>query len=146
MRLASPLRLRRRREARAAQRSFIIAGGARAPHNARKAVRSVMASRPDLQEIEDAELLVSELVTNSVRHGGAGPMETIGLTITLLPSGSRIEVADPRGRFERPPIPEDTGGTSGRGLMLVEMLASRWGTRTSPGTVWCEVSGVAQKH
>ncbi|MEU9384412.1 SpoIIE family protein phosphatase [Streptomyces sp. NPDC048279] len=80
------------------------------------------------------ELIVSELVTNAVRHG-AGP-----LTLRLIRHEVLVcEVTDtsdsvPRLRHARP---TDEGG---RGLFLVAQLASRRGTRNSPAgkTVWAE--------
>ncbi|MEU9977090.1 SpoIIE family protein phosphatase [Streptomyces sp. NPDC051014] len=80
------------------------------------------------------ELIVSELVTNAVRHG-AGPITLRLIRHEVLV----IEVTDasdsvPRLRHARP---TDEGG---RGLFLVAQLASRRGTRNSPAgkTVWAE--------
>ncbi|MFF5535793.1 ATP-binding protein [Streptomyces cinerochromogenes] len=87
-----------------------------------------------------AALLVSELVTNSLRHA-AGP---IGVRL-VRPGGTdgtlRVEVSDPLPDppRERVAYPEDE---SGRGLQLVAGSSRRWGT--SPGesgkTVWFELA------
>ena len=86
----------------------------------------------------DAELLVTELVTNAVRHGGPG----VDLWLRRLPSGGlRLEIVDGRGgaapRVQRPS--DDAEG--GRGLVIVQALASRWGAeRLAAGKqVWCEL-------
>ena len=89
-------------------------------------------------DAEDAELLVTELVTNALRHGGPG----VDLWVRRLPSGGlRMEVVDGRGgstpEVQRPS--DDAEG--GRGLVIVQALASRWGAeRLSAGKqVWCEL-------
>lgn len=93
-------------------------------------------------------LLVSELVTNAVRasaDGGpsrtaAGPGAEVALTLSLSSTSVAIEVWDSR------PDPAallqpDAATESGRGLLIVEALASRWGQRAAGGgkVVWCEV-------
>jgi anti-sigma regulatory factor (Ser/Thr protein kinase) len=90
-------------------------------------------------------LVASELCANAVRHGHvAGRDFHLLLTADPVTGTVRIEVSDTRG--ERLPclsagVPED--GDGGRGLLLVEALADRWGwsPRSSGGpgkTVWAE--------
>ncbi len=87
-----------------------------------------------------AALLVSELVTNSLRHA-TGP---IGVRL-VRPEGAGgvllVEVSDP---LPDPPRERVAGldDESGRGLQLVAHAADRWGTRpgTSGKTVWFELS------
>ncbi len=85
-------------------------------------------------------LLVSEVVTNAVRHG-AGPVR---LAVAAAPGGVRVEVADddPGLPQQRAAADEDEGG---RGLGLVQALASGWGARSATGgkVVWFEVAGPA---
>ncbi|WP_228079423.1 SpoIIE family protein phosphatase [Streptomyces profundus] len=86
--------------------------------------------------IDQAELLVSELVTNAVRHAH-GPVELrVVRGSTLL-----IEVTDPvlDPPRERATTPDDEGG---RGLSLVSREARRWGTRRGSAgkTVWFELT------
>ena len=89
---------------------------------------------------EDAKLIVSELVCNAVRHAGTD----IGLTVMTRRCGLRLEVSDGSTRPIRPRIaaPSDEGG---RGLALVDALASHHGVRRSPGgkTVWAELDAPA---
>ena len=85
---------------------------------------------------ELAELLVSEVVTNAVRHA-RGPVELrVVRGSTLL-----VEVTDPvpDPPRERTATPEDEGG---RGLSMVSREARRWGTRRGPAgkTVWFELT------
>lgn len=90
-------------------------------------------------------LLVAELATNAVQHGRVpGRDFHLRLTLDVRTRLIRIEVGDtstrlPRFGSETIAGPEDE---SGRGLLLVAVLAARWGTapRTPVGkTVWAEV-------
>ncbi|MEU4681841.1 ATP-binding protein [Streptomyces xinghaiensis] len=91
-------------------------------------------------------LVVGELAANAVRHGRV-PGRDFGLRIGLDGSAGlvRIEVAD-AASGKRPPAappPSCPEGESGRGLLLVDVLAVRWGCapRHPMGkTVWAEVS------
>ncbi|WP_129309444.1 ATP-binding protein [Streptomyces sp. L2] len=89
--------------------------------------------------VESALLVVAELAANAVTHGRVrGRCFRLSLTLDT-PRTLRVEVADPRG--DRPPRPRDTAPTaeSGRGLLLVDTLATRWGTAPYPPsgkTVW----------
>jgi anti-sigma regulatory factor (Ser/Thr protein kinase) len=86
---------------------------------------------------QDVRLLVSELVTNSVRHSGTPDGPTIGLRLSTTPSLIRIEVED-QGSW-RPPRPDPTN-TSGWGFHLMDRLVDRWGVEDNGGTrVWFEI-------
>jgi anti-sigma regulatory factor (Ser/Thr protein kinase) len=81
----------------------------------------------------DATLLTNELVTNSIRHAGLGPGDTIDVTATW--SGTRLRVivrdsgsGDLPERIVAGSIRPSPGAQSGWGLYLVDTLASRWGT------------------
>lgn len=91
------------------------------------------------QLFEDVRLLVSELATNSLRHGGLRDDEELILAIETN-DVIRIEVIDHGSGFEssRPPAPSAAGGY---GLKLVERIASRWGVIRGKGTtrVWFEL-------
>jgi serine/threonine-protein kinase RsbW len=89
-----------------------------------------------------AVLLASELVTNSVLHGGsAGPGEAVTVTVVLWDAGVRVEVtgrkADGVPVLRRP----DDEAEGSRGLRLVEELAVRWGYERGGGqaTTWFEL-------
>jgi anti-sigma regulatory factor (Ser/Thr protein kinase) len=123
---------------------FELAGGPYAPTAARLAIDG-LENRLDSVMLSDVRLLVSEVVTNSVKHAGAGPDESITMEVTIRPEAVRIEVFDLGKGFE-PPIPApEAGQDSGWGLYLVEQLADSWGVREQGGTcVWFELSrGVA---
>lgn len=91
--------------------------------------------------ISDAELLVSELVTNALRHGHPD----ISVQMSTNPPCVGVAVRDGGGTeaiVPRSPAPAET---SGRGLMIVDAVASSWGVTAEqppPGkTVWFELGG-----
>ncbi|MCU8590157.1 ATP-binding protein [Streptomyces sp. A13(2022)] len=88
-----------------------------------------------------AELIVAELATNAVTHGRVSGRD-FGLSLCVVGDTLRIEITDTRG--DRLPCPQRsaTDTESGRGLLLVEALADRWGVVPGPPprkTVWAEV-------
>jgi anti-sigma regulatory factor (Ser/Thr protein kinase) len=101
-----------------------------------------LAARLDEHQLEDLRLLVSEVVSNSVRHGdGAGPID---LRITIERSGVRVEVEDPGPGFRPTAETGPVERNEGWGLRLVERLADRWGVVTSGSTlVWFELDRLA---
>jgi hypothetical protein len=88
---------------------------------------------------DPAALLVSELVTNSVRYAD-GPIAVRLVRPAGGPGTLRVEVADalPTLPCTPCPVPDDEHG---RGLHLVACSALRWGTRgdSSGKTVWFEL-------
>jgi anti-sigma regulatory factor (Ser/Thr protein kinase) len=107
-----------------------------APAAARGALDQI-SGRVTAQRMRDVRLLVSELVTNAVRHAGG---EAVRLVVTLTGDTLRIEVHDPGRGFEVKPPPDDPLRASGWGLVLVEELADRWGVDHDPRTrVWFEM-------
>lgn len=99
------------------------------------------------ESCDDAQLLVSELFTNAVRHTAS---EKVSCMLWLSGLRLRLEVADQGGGAQpvRPPDDDafDTDGESGRGLLLVSALADSWGVRPEGGghdngghAVWAEM-------
>lgn len=96
--------------------------------------------RMPADQLGDVRLLVSELVTNAVRHADMAEEDAIRLTVQVTGTAVRVEVADPGAGFEPEPPPEDPARASGWGLFLVETLADRWGVERGGGTlVWFEL-------
>ena len=107
-----------------------------APALARGALDS-FEGRISPERMRDVRLLVSELVTNAVRHADG---EAVRLVVAVSDSLLRIEVHDPGNGFEVKPPPDDPLRASGWGLVLVEELADRWGIDHDPRTrVWFEM-------
>jgi anti-sigma regulatory factor (Ser/Thr protein kinase) len=92
------------------------------------------------RRLEDARLLVSELVTNAIRHAGLDDDDVIRLVVVTGDRALRIEVCDPGQGFEvSEPVP-DPARPSGWGLYLVRELSDRWGVeRTEETRVWFEL-------
>lgn len=119
---------------------FDIRGGSGGPRIARHALRRILRGRVDFGASEDAELMLSELATNSVRHGGADERSTIELRVALSPALVRVEVADPLGGFDAPSGSDDPQREFGRGLPLIDALATSWDVEGSPGgRAWFEI-------
>jgi anti-sigma regulatory factor (Ser/Thr protein kinase) len=106
---------------------------------ARRALAGV-ADRVSPQRLEDARLLVSELVTNAVRHAGLAKADRITLVLDARDRCLRIEVRDPGPGFVPGEPPTDPDRPSGWGLYLVRELSDRWGVERDAGTVvWFEL-------
>jgi anti-sigma regulatory factor (Ser/Thr protein kinase) len=93
------------------------------------------------EKLEDVRLVVSELVTNSVRHAGLPPNEQISLTVVISDGSVRGRVCDPGPGFEKPSEPRPrTDLRGGWGLPIVEKISDRWGVeRTCCACVWFEI-------
>jgi len=92
----------------------------------------------------DVRLLVSELVTNAVRHANLDDGDVILLVIELADSTLRVEVHDPGGGFIPSAPSPDPARPSGWGLYLVAELADRWGVDSDDRTlVWFELDSAA---
>lgn len=91
--------------------------------------------------VQDAALVVSELVGNAVRHGQ--PLPGGGLEVDCRVDRGRVQVTVVEGGTGplRGPVPVDRDAEGGRGLLIVEALAGAWGVRPAPGgcAVWVEL-------
>ena len=114
-------------------------GGDRAPRLARHAVRERLDGELDEDTAYDIHVVVSELVANAVRHGGAADDDEIRVLVSLGADRVRVEVTDPGPGFEPPEQPQERD-TGGRGLVLLDRMTSRWGVECDGVTcVWFEV-------
>ena len=110
-----------------------------AVQQARQATREALATWQLTGLQETAALIVSELVTNAIRHASVGGAE-VGLRLEATGSWLRIEVhdTDPRPPQPRIPVAFDEGGF---GFVIVEALADKWGSCQSEDgkAVWAEL-------
>jgi anti-sigma regulatory factor (Ser/Thr protein kinase) len=94
---------------------------------------------------QTAMLLLSELVTNSVLHSKSGePGGSVTVALCSGPAGILIQVRDDGGPTEpRVGVVTADGAEHGYGLLLVDAMAERWGTISSPDgrVTWCRVTG-----
>jgi anti-sigma regulatory factor (Ser/Thr protein kinase) len=113
-----------------------VANGRDAPAKARRFLRSLADSLPP-SVIEDASLIVSELVTNSYKYAGKPDGFPIKITLDLTEERVRVEVVD-GSIFD--PTPESTEELREAkwGLVIVDRIATDWG-RISEGGVWAEI-------
>ena len=94
---------------------------------------------PDVRE--DVLLLVTELVTNAVRHAGVGPEDSLQVEVWRWARRVRVQVADPGpGITQRTPL-NSLSDAGGWGLVLVDRIAARWGAQSGPSNnrVWFEI-------
>ncbi len=121
-----------------AEQSLTLSQGLHAPSHARAWLAARISELPR-PAAEDALLIVSELVTNAVRHGEPDIVLRVDVTAERI----RVEVRD--GNDALPLIPAAEPAVdrpTGRGLLIVAATASDWGViRTDePGKrVWAEV-------
>lgn len=119
-----------------------LAADPRSAQAARRHVAEALHAWGLADHVDCAALLVSELVSNAVRHAGT----ELELTVSAEPVAERrrtvqVAVRDFSNRglaFARPSI----GDTGGRGLALITALAPRWGVAPCPPqgkSVWCEI-------
>lgn len=82
-------------------------------------------------------LAISEVVTNSIRHGPVGG--TVAIHVRRTGDAVRAEVRDTgHGARVAPRAPDDRGG---RGLHILTSITSRWGVEASPTRVWFVIDG-----
>jgi anti-sigma regulatory factor (Ser/Thr protein kinase) len=87
--------------------------------------------------IDDATLLVSELVTNAILHARS----PVDLVVRKVRTAVRVEVYD-EGAGAAQPLHSDLEASAGRGLGLVQAVATRWGVDDAEvgKTVWFEIA------
>ena len=124
------------------QHSFAVSTGRDAPSAVRDALRERGAHLPAALR-DDLLLLLTEVVTNAVRHSGARNGDPIRIDLAEDPDCVRVEVTDPGAGFDRPErLVPDLSRTGGLGLVLVDRLSRAWGVRrTKRGSlVWFELT------
>jgi anti-sigma regulatory factor (Ser/Thr protein kinase) len=107
-----------------------------APARARRAIAG-LGGRIDAELLPDVTLLVSELVTNSVKYGGPG-----NLVLRARSQHRRhihVEVLDHGHGFVPELRTRPAGEAGGWGLHLVQQLTDRWGVEDDAGHVWFEI-------
>jgi anti-sigma regulatory factor (Ser/Thr protein kinase) len=112
-----------------------------APTVARAAITAWMTGHVTETMLADAQLLVAELVANSVRHADAAGDAVVSVRAQLGADALRLEVADrgSTGSIARRAPDLQHGG--GFGLHLAEILSRRWGVNRDAGTrVWAEIA------
>ncbi|WP_415954387.1 ATP-binding protein [Streptomyces sp. KLOTTS4A1] len=106
------------------------------PQRLRRIARASLISWRLPALVETAELLLTELATNALRHAHA---QEIGVRMYVRDGKLVIEVRDGSPLV---PVPRSAGADdeNGRGLLLVEALADSWGVSPDGTTTWCSLS------
>lgn len=122
--------------------SFEVAGGATAPGEARRELTAELAGTLGEEALATVVLLLSEVVTNCVEHGGAAVDEAITVTGTFSDAVMRVETASLGAAFTHAPVQPAESDPRGRGLFVVDALSDSWGiTDAGPDVVvWFEVA------
>lgn len=109
-----------------------------APGAARTAL-CALGGRVDAGTLDTSQLLVSELITNSVTHGPDGG-SAIELRASVRDGRLRVEVADEGEGIDPAAFNGEDDSMLHWGLFLVDRMADRWGTeRTPQASVWFEL-------
>ena len=114
-----------------------------APAAARHVVTDYLGNLVAAALLDDAQLLVSELVTNSVRHSGVSAGDGVVLRVELTSSMLRLEVEDPGHGGMIGPRDADIEHGGGFGLNLVQAMSERWGVeRVAVGgtRIWAQLA------
>lgn len=106
------------------------------PRVARRLLEAYAWEELDQREGEQAMLIASELATNALVHGDGA----IVLKINRADNRLRIEVRDEGHPDHIGVVAETEGRPGGRGLWIIEQLASAWGTVDGAGLVWAELT------
>ena len=115
-----------------------IAAEREAPSRARTALDGLNGALAGLRQ--PVRLLVSELVTNAVRHAGSGPSQTVQVMLDCSDQRVRVEVTDEGPGFDPGRGRRIDPVQDGFGLALVDQLTDRWGVEVDEGAcVWFEI-------
>ena len=118
-----------------------LAAGPEAPRAARSAVE-FLADYVDDDLLESSRLVVTELVTNSLRHASLTPDQRIELSVSLRRDCLRIEVTDDGPGLSAPRHSGARPRTTVRLALLpwlVDQLSDRWEVDRPRSTIWCEL-------
>ncbi len=119
---------------------YSVRGGAAAPAEARHGFEARISEKVDEVTLETLRLLIGEVVTNCVQHGGAADGRPIDIVGTLRWQVVRVSVASVGPPFRHVPRRPEPSELTGRGLYLVDVLSRSWGVENGSRTaVWFEV-------
>jgi serine/threonine-protein kinase RsbW len=127
----------------------------RVPWEMRSAVDARRALVSDLRTLEvdatvvdEAEIVISELVANAVRHAKPLADGTIRVHWTVKAGVVEVEVTDGGGPTTPRPAPPSLWAAHGRGLRIVRSLAHEWGVQEDRNghTVWVSLGGPSRRR
>lgn len=115
----------------------------------REAIALDLTARGVSDEIvSEAELVATELVTNSLRHAAPLSDRTVRIHWKARGDSVEIEVSDGGAETEPAPAPRQMWATSGRGLRIVRSIAHEWGVQRDERqtTVWAALGGPSRRR
>ena len=115
----------------------------------RQALTDDLQARDMPEEIiEEAELVVSELVTNAFRHAKPLADQCVRVHWKVRGDACEVEVSDGGAETEPAPAPRQMWATSGRGLRIVRSIAHEWGVQRDDKqtTVWAALGGPSRRR
>ena len=118
----------------------------------RDARRALVSSLRDLDVdatvVDEAEIVLSELVANAVRHAKPLPDGMIKVNWTVRAGVVEVEVTDGGGPTIPRPAPRSLLAAHGRGLRIVRGFAHEWGVLEDRGgrTVWVSLGGPSRRR
>lgn len=119
-----------------------------APRIRKTLVADLAAREVPGEVVEEAEIVVSELVANAIRH--AKPLSDGAIRVHWKVKNNvvEVEVSDGGGPTVPRPAPPTTWAPGGRGLRIVRSLAHEWGVLEDPNgrTVWASVGGPSRRR
>jgi anti-sigma regulatory factor (Ser/Thr protein kinase) len=111
-----------------------------APAIARRWARDFFSQRLAATELDDTLLMLTELVTNAVRHATVASGGFVDVHLAVAAQRLRVEVRDVGDGFTLPGPRADALRAGGYGLLIVDSASSRWGRSDgSPHCVWFEL-------
>jgi anti-sigma regulatory factor (Ser/Thr protein kinase) len=118
-----------------------LQGNVEAPGRARRVLAEHVRGRVPEDLLPTLELLVTELVTNGVLHGGANGNAAVMLHVHLHERLVRVQVTDPGGGFDPQSAFRTPGPDGGWGLLMVRQLSDAWGAAREAGRsrVWFRI-------
>lgn len=98
--------------------------------------------------VDECEIVISELVTNAVRHAKPLADGKIRVNWSVRAGVVEIDVTDGGGPTSPRPAPRSVWSAGGRGLRIVGSLAHEWGVRENKtsSTVWASMGGPSSRH
>ena len=119
-----------------------------APRIRKELVEDLLARELPSQVIDEAEIVVSELVANAIRHARPLADGAIRIHWKVKNNVVEVEVSDGGGPTAPRPSPPTTWAPGGRGLRIVRSLAHEWGVTEdrSGSTVWASLGGPSRRR
>jgi anti-sigma regulatory factor (Ser/Thr protein kinase) len=121
--------------------TIVLPAGSGAPGAARQVIAHCLLRLVTPEILQETQLLASELVTNSVRHGDLSERDTVLVRISLASDCLRLEIENPGTAGVVASNGSAPRAGRGYGLQIVDRVATRWGVSRGQSTsVWFEMA------